>query len=745
MTSCALGRRATVLFALFLFAILACSQSALAAKCEDDAEAYEKAGYTVRQVRIDTPVDWLFGSVGDAVKRILTDKDMPIKAHDSFTTQAFDDGFIFVNNNFNPLQAVPKARFAARLAYPFIENCDSSQLDVVYRVYSLSLSNHLIRTFELGGKQEVSRAVPETRATRRLAQFFVQPNVGYNRSRAVFGGASLSAQIPNGFIKNVSLKSSGSSSSSEVSLDASGSRERERGFIRYTEWDFEYFRDDTEEGALDLKRATGRAQIIAATRPIGGPELTLRFGGAVEGGNRQTDESAVALPADALASSGHKAIKLFVGGSLNVGRHDFKASYGVQLGNAGEGTKIDYLKQVFDAGANLRLFPWDHHYPITLEGKFAAGSISKKSVLPVAERFFGGNTEQNFLSGSTWEIQSNPFIRSYPQNRFAQARAGDVFGGERFFSTNLTIAATVWARPLVPKEVMNYCARPELPSDETAPENSEDGTCLSYDEAVEFALGVAESGIKSSYLSEKPKFKAMTEEVKKLAQPLEELRKELFLVRQNSDPAVQAALKKLYDPPPPGATEASGSFARVHKTTKKILGDIDEQKVNRADVRTLAVGTLGGTSRIQNMAVDLDALAALLPSTQAARIKALGDTFVAEGEIIKDKFTKVMASPEADEAEKQAKREMRYPTRVIKELSHEANLYSVSPVAFFDVARLSQSPNRPGDLRRGAGVGGRFSLLSFDLTAGYSWNIHPRPGEGRGAFVFSLGLSNLFR
>ncbi len=734
-----------MLFALFLFAILACSQSALAAKCEDDAEAYEKAGYTVRQVRIDTPVDWLFGSVGDAVKRILTDKDMPIKAHDSFTTQAFDDGFIFVNNNFNPLQAVPKARFAARLAYPFIENCDSSQLDVVYRVYSLSLSNHLIRTFELGGKQEVSRAVPETRATRRLAQFFVQPNVGYNRSRAVFGGASLSAQIPNGFIKNVSLKSSGSSSSSEVSLDASGSRERERGFIRYTEWDFEYFRDDTEEGALDLKRATGRAQIIAATRPIGGPELTLRFGGAVEGGNRQTDESAVALPADALASSGHKAIKLFVGGSLNVGRHDFKASYGVQLGNAGEGTKIDYLKQVFDAGANLRLFPWDHHYPITLEGKFAAGSISKKSVLPVAERFFGGNTEQNFLSGSTWEIQSNPFIRSYPQNRFAQARAGDVFGGERFFSTNLTIAATVWARPLVPKEVMNYCARPELPSDETAPENSEDGTCLSYDEAVEFALGVAESGIKSSYLSEKPKFKAMTEEVKKLAQPLEELRKELFLVRQNSDPAVQAALKKLYDPPPPGATEASGSFARVHKTTKKILGDIDEQKVNRADVRTLAVGTLGGTSRIQNMAVDLDALAALLPSTQAARIKALGDTFVAEGEIIKDKFTKVMASPEADEAEKQAKREMRYPTRVIKELSHEANLYSVSPVAFFDVARLSQSPNRPGDLRRGAGVGGRFSLLSFDLTAGYSWNIHPRPGEGRGAFVFSLGLSNLFR
>jgi hypothetical protein len=145
------------------------------------------------------------------------------------------------------------------------------------------------------------------------------------------------------------------------------------------------------------------------------------------------------------------------------------------------------------------------------------------------------------------------------------------------------------------------------------------------------------------------------------------------------------------------------------------------------------------------MADDLDALAPLLPSTQATRISALRDKFVTEGEIIKNKFIDVMASPEAAEAEKQAKKEMVYPTRVITELSHEANLYSVSPVAFFDAARLWQTPDQPGDLRRGVGVGGRFSLLSFDVTAGYAWNVHPRPGEGRGAFVFSFGLSNLFK
>ena len=734
-----------MLFSLFLLATLAYSPPTFAAQCHDDPKTYEQAGYTVRHVRIDTPLDWLFGSVGDAVKQILTDKDMPIREHDRFTKQAFDDGFIFVNNNFNPLQVVRGARFAARVAYPDIDDCDESQLDVVYRVYSLSLSNYLVRNFELGGKQEESRAVPETRATSRLSHLFVQPNVGYNRSRAVFGGADLSAQLPNRFIENLSLKSSGSTSSSEVGLDASGARERERGLIRYTEWNFEYLRDDTQGGALDIKRATGRAQILAATRPIGGLGATLRFGGTLEGGNRQSDENAAALPPDALASSGHKAVKLFVGVSTNAGRHSFKASYGAQFGNAGEGTKIDYIKQVFDAGADLRLFPWEHHYPVTLEGRFAAGTISKRGVLPVAERFFGGNNEQNFLSGSTWVIQDNPYIRSYPQNRFARARAGDVFGGERFFSANLTIAAPVWVRPLVPKEVMNYCAKPQVGSDETAPENPDDGTCLTFDEAVEIALSVAESSIKGSYLSEKPKFRAMADEVKNLAKPLDELRKELSLVRQISDPAIQGALKKLYAPPPPGASEASGSFARVYKTTKKILGDIDEQKVNRADVRTLAVGGLTGTSRIQKMAVDLEALAVLLPSAQAARIRALRDTFVSEGETIKVKFNAVIGSDEDVEAEAQAKKEMRYPTRVIKELSHEANLYSVSPVAFFDVARLRQSPNLPGDLRRSAGVGGRFSLLSFDVTAGYAWNIHPRFGEGRGAFVFNLGLSNLFR
>jgi hypothetical protein len=745
MTSRVLGRRAIALFSLLLLATLANSRPVFAAKCKDNPADYEAAKYTVRRVRIDAPLGWLFGSVRSAAAEILTDKDMPIKADDQFTKQAFDDGFIFVNNKFNPLRLARGTRFAARAAYPGIENCDANQLDVVYRVYSFSFSSYLIRTFELGGKQEEARAVPETDETRRLSRFFLQPSAGYNRSRAIYGGASLSAEMPSGFIKSLTLKASGSSSSSEVSLNASGSRERERGPIRYTEWDFEFQRDDTPGDALELKRATGRAQFLAATRPIGSRELVLRFGGAVEGGNRQTNVNPASLPPEALASSGHKALKLFAGGSMNTGRHAFKASYGAQFGNAGEGAKVDYIKQIFDAGADLRFLPWGDHYPVTVEGKFAAGNISKRGTLPVAERFYGGNSERNFLSGSTWVIQDNPLIRSYPQNRLTRAQTGGAFGGERFFSFNLTLALTVWARPLVPKEVTNYCANPELESDETAAADSGDDTCLTFDEAVELGLSVAESSIKGSYLSEKPKFREMTKEVKNLEVPLETLRLELAAVRKISDPAVQSALQKLYKFSTSDGLEPSGSFALAHKAIKKILEDIGEQKVNRADVRSLAVGILGRPSRIEKMAADLEPLAALLPPNQAARIRAQRDTFVSVGETIKIKFDKVMGSTEDVEAGEQAKKEMAYPTRVIKQLSHEANLYSFSPVVFFDAARLWQSPNQPGDIRRGAGVGGRFSLVSLDVTTGYAWNIHPRLGEGRGAFVFSIGLSNLFR
>jgi hypothetical protein len=63
----------------------------------------------------------------------------------------------------------------------------------------------------------------------------------------------------------------------------------------------------------------------------------------------------------------------------------------------------------------------------------------------------------------------------------------------------------------------------------------------------------------------------------------------------------------------------------------------------------------------------------------------------------------------------------------------------------FDVARIApRTVAGFGGARYGVGGGLRLSVVSLDLTAGYSWNPRRRAGEGRGAFVFSLDVSDLF-
>ncbi|HKR60132.1 MAG TPA: hypothetical protein VJS64_10400, partial [Pyrinomonadaceae bacterium] len=98
------------------------------------------------------------------------------------------------------------------------------------------------------------------------------------------------------------------------------------------------------------------------------------------------------------------------------------------------------------------------------------------------------------------------------------------------------------------------------------------------------------------------------------------------------------------------------------------------------------------------------------------------------------------------EIERKANQDVAYTSRILDVTFRELNLIAISPVAMFDVARLSGgSVSDFGGTRYGLGGGIRLSVVSLDLTAGYSWNPNRRAGEGRGAFVFSLDVSDLFR
>src|SRR5262249_27599013 len=194
-----------------------------------------------------------------------------------------------------------------------------------------------------------------------------------------------------------------------------------RGLLRYSEWHLAYAHTKVPSTGVKLGQGTLAAQFTAATRAFGSQEIVVRFGASVEGGNRQTDLDQRSAPLTELGRTGYGAMKAFVGTSLVFGRHRFKSSYGLQLGKSGEGFRVDYAKQIFDTALDLQFVPRNHR-PVAIESRFTAGLIHVPGKVPVAERFFGGNHEENFIVCDAWSIRSNPFLPRLPQNPFRPPR-----------------------------------------------------------------------------------------------------------------------------------------------------------------------------------------------------------------------------------------------------------------------------------------------------------------------------------
>jgi hypothetical protein len=79
--------------------------------------------------------------------------------------------------------------------------------------------------------------------------------------------------------------------------------------------------------------------------------------------------------------------------------------------------------------------------------------------------------------------------------------------------------------------------------------------------------------------------------------------------------------------------------------------------------------------------------------------------------------------------------------RALDVLLNELNIYSVAPVAIFDVARVW--PVGQG-VRYGVGPGLRLSVVNVNFTSGYAYNPQRLPGEKLGALLFSLDVTGIF-
>ena len=84
--------------------------------------------------------------------------------------------------------------------------------------------------------------------------------------------------------------------------------------------------------------------------------------------------------------------------------------------------------------------------------------------------------------------------------------------------------------------------------------------------------------------------------------------------------------------------------------------------------------------------------------------------------------------------------------RTLKTILNDINIFSVSPLVMFDVARLGPaSADGRGGYRYGLGGGVRFVLVShvaFDL--GYAWNLRRKGNEPVGALFFGMTFRDLF-
>ena len=95
-------------------------------------------------------------------------------------------------------------------------------------------------------------------------------------------------------------------------------------------------------------------------------------------------------------------------------------------------------------------------------------------------------------------------------------------------------------------------------------------------------------------------------------------------------------------------------------------------------------------------------------------------------------------------AERWAREQNAYFVRALDVAFREMTLAGVRYVAALDVARLQPNTGE-GAYRYGVGAGIQVSIVTFQVTMGYSFNPDRRPSESRGAFFFLMDVADLFR
>ena len=449
-------------------------------RCVGTFGSYADLGYVVRAIRVAPLVGILPNEAEfrDALVRVednlkpldtgqLVDSPLSLRRMSNLQEALRDE----LENR----QLIGKTGF--QFIAPAIRNCNASAnpptLEIEYRILSLVQPSSTTINFESDERTDREKE-RDGQAGSSAPRIVFKTLAGYNPSRKLFGGARFAASTGAPVFQKIDLMSSGSGSSRTGDGSLFGSRDFGKGALDHIEWRLGYTYSRIESDNVKLRQGTLLGQFFGSTRPVGAGDLIFRIGTSIEGGNRQADSIVESSAQSGLPHSGYRAVKFYVGESIRVSRGNWKASYGLLLGNAGEGIKVDFVKHIFDSAYQTRILPRDHmplHLATQVTGGWLQGTSGRT---PVAEHFFGGNVQNEFIKGDTWRIGSSALIRSFPENRLGGA------GGTNFLSMNVTLAQTIWGRELLPPEITHdatllaalegqlMTARGALTQDETA-------------------------------------------------------------------------------------------------------------------------------------------------------------------------------------------------------------------------------------------------------------------------------------
>ena len=663
----------------------------------------EQSGFTVRSIRIDDPfgfLPWVKAREKRAADQITAlIKDKPFTYSDA-AGKALN---IIENENFLP--DTSDARVKLRLELVSVSNCTAGNVDLTYRIYSTQIMPVLSARPEERVKERETPQDPAGQATvetKGASPLHFTPSAGYDSTDLLYGGGRFEF-TPRKFwklpFKSALIKGEASSRMHNVSAALEGAYDSEvetGSWLSHAEWLVDFAHYSLPTGAGDIRGGHLTAHFAGVTKPLLNGNVSLRFGASLEGGNRQTEPGSLLLATDTVSNAGFGALKFYGAVDSRFRNHIVSASYGVELGSVGPAARVDWHKHILDTRHQFWYSLGNHHL-LDVESRFTLGSLRVPGKVPLPERFFGGSNEEFLIASDAWQIRANPVIRAIPGNRFFQTTEGA--GARDFFSYNLTAAYGIWRKTLVPEE---------LTTDDD------------FQGELQGAITTVTSTLQNYYSSKDEHYNNVVAQLPAAQTALQDL-KNAVTAAQSSHPdqadlfkactrAVSGALRRIGSAITPQGADPYGLIASV-------LSD-DPDEIQLLKVNTACETELNGVLHDANI------------SAATSRVETLRKAMVAEFSQIDEK-----------RAEKKATADMAFTRRTLDTLFNDVNIYSISPVVVFDVARIG--PN--GGTRYGPGAGIRFELATTaHFTLGYAWNVNQRPGEGRGNIFFAIGVRDLF-